>query len=177
MEGVRSILGSLVEGVPQDVWESAVGPGQNPIGFTAWHVPSIQDWAINTWMRNTPTVRSRPDWEAKGMMTSFLPIGMGLQGAQEVARATKPEDVLAYADAVLEEARSLLASMTTEKFDELPQNMLHLRDSRYEAPGYLADVSDMYEQRYWRLFLGACTGHCRGHLGELELALSLVKGR
>ncbi len=177
MEAVRGGLGGLVEAVTQSEWESAAAPGHNPIGFTAWHVPSIQDWALNTWMRNAPTVRSRPEWEAKGMMTSFLPVGMGLAAAQEVARATKPEDVLAYADAVLAEARVLLNSMTAEKFDEIPPNKLHFADSRYDAPGYLADVSDMYEQRYWRLFLGACTGHCRGHLGELELGLELVRGR
>jgi hypothetical protein len=178
MESVRDILGGLVEGVTHDEWVGAAAPGLNPVGFTAWHVPSIQDWAINTWMRNRPTVRERPEWTSKGMMTSFLPIGVGLDGAQAIAAGTEPADVLAYADAVLEEARRFLGTFSPSGFDELPPNRGHLADQRYaSAPGYMADVGGMFEQRYWRVFAGACTAHCRGHLGELENALAVLRAR
>ncbi len=176
MEGVRGALGGLLDGVTPGDWTAAAAPGQNPIGFTAWHVPSIQDWAINTWMRNQPTVRSRPEWAAKGMSESFLPIGMDVEVAQAIARATEPAGVLTYADAVLEEARSYLATFKADDFDRLPPNKAHFADARYDHPGYRAEVDDMYEQPFWRVFAGACTGHCRGHIGELELALALVRG-
>lgn len=175
MEGVRSALGGLIEGVTSTEWNSVAALGQNPIGFTAWHVPSIQDWAINTWMRNQPTVRSRPEWVAKGMSESFLPIGMDLDTATAIALVAEPAHVLAYADAVLEEARTYLASFKAEGFDQLPPNRAHLADSRYNHAGYRAEVADMYEQPFWRVFAGACTGHCRGHIGEMELALALVR--
>jgi hypothetical protein len=177
MEGVRGALESVLTGVTREEWVSAVSPGQNPVGFTAWHVPSIQDWAMNTWMRDLPTVRSRPEWQAKGMLASFLPFGMGEDVAVDVARATKPEDVLAYADAVLEDARVMLAALPANRFEDVPDNRAHLRDGRYEATGYKDEIADMFEQPYWRLFAGACTGHCRGHLGELELSLALMRAR
>jgi hypothetical protein len=176
MEGVRSALGGLLDGVTQEEWLAVPAPGMNPVGFTAWHVPSIQDWALNTWMRNRPTIRSRPEWAAKGMSETFLPIGMDLEAAHAIARATTASGVLAYTDAVLEEARAYLATFTPEDFDRLPPNQAHLADERYQHPGYLAEVDDMYEQPFWRVFAGACTGHCRGHIGELELALAVVRG-
>lgn len=177
MEGVRSALGGLLGSVTREEWLAAPAEGQNPVGFTAWHVPSIQDWAICTWMRDMETVRSRPEWTAKGMSVTFLPIGMGLEVAHDIARATRPDDVLAYADAVLAEATEMLASFTLARFDELPPNRDHFRDARYEVPGYLADLDGMFEQPYWRVFAGACTGHCRGHIGELELALAVIRRR
>lgn len=176
MEGVRGALGGVLDGITAEEWTAAAAPGQNPVGFTAWHVPSIQDWALNTWMRNLPTIRSRPEWTAKGMSETLLPIGMGLEAAHAIARATRPSDVLAYADAALEEARAYLATFTPEDFDRLPPNQAHLVDERFQHPGYLGEVEDMYEQPFWRVFAGACTGHCRGHIGELELALAVVRG-
>lgn len=176
MEGIRSALGGLLDGVTETEWTAAAAPSQNPIGFTAWHVPSIQDWAMNTWMRNQPTVRSRAEWAAKGMSESFLPIGMDIEVAHAIARATKPADVLAYADAVLEEGRAYLATFKPEDFDGRPPNKAHLADPHYDHPGYRAEIDDMYEQPFWRVFAGACTGHCRGHIGELELALAVVRG-
>lgn len=177
MEGVRSLLGGLLEGVTREEWLAAPAPGQNPIGFTAWHVPSIQDWAIHTWMQNGEPLRARPEWREKGMMTSFLPIGIGLAGAQEIAGATTPVDVLAYADAVLDAATTFVTGLPAEAFETVPASRLHLSDERYQAAEYLDEVSDMYEQPYWRLFAGACTGHCRGHLGEMELGLAILRGR
>jgi hypothetical protein len=175
LEGVRGALGGLIEGVTVEEWTSAPAPGQNPIGFTAWHVPSIQDWAMNTWMRNRPTVRSRPEWAAKGLDLCFLPFGMPVETTFEVARATAPADVLAYADVVLEEARALLATLTPEMFDTVPDNRAHLADSRFNAAAYQEEIAGMFAQPYWRLFAGAFTGHCRGHIGELELALAVVR--
>ncbi|MEO8538815.1 MAG: DinB family protein, partial [bacterium] len=137
MEDVRSGLGGVLEGVTAAEWVSAPAPGQNPIGFTAWHLPSIQDWALHTWMRNIDPVRMRPEWVAKGMSQSFLPIGMGLDDAFAIARATRPEDVIAYADAVLDAAREFLATFKPDDFDRLPPNRDHLVDSRYNYPGYL----------------------------------------
>lgn len=175
MEGVRSALGGVLAEVSPQEWVTSPQPGQNPVGFTAWHVPSIQDWAINTWMRNLEPIRLRPEWRAKGMAASFLPIGMDMDTAFDVARATRPDDVLAYADAVLDDARGYLATFSVEEFDAIPPNRAHLADVRYQQEGYLQDVEDMYEQPFWRLFAGACTGHCRGHIGELELSLALIR--
>jgi hypothetical protein len=175
MEGVRSLLGNVLGDVSEAEWLAAPGPGQNPIGFTAWHVPSIQDWALHTWMQNVEPVRARPEWRQRDMMTSFLPVGMGLEVAHKVAAATKPADVLAYAGAVLESAQAFVGTLSPEQLDSLPPNRLHLADARYAAPGYLDEVGDMFEQPYWRLFAGACTGHCRGHLGEIELGLAILR--
>ena len=177
IEGIHSLLGGLLSDVTAEEWIASPAPGQNPIGFNAWHLPSIQDWAIHTWMQGVEPVRARPEWRDRGMMTTFLPIGMGSDAAQQIARARQPADVLAYADAVLEAARSFVGSLSPAQFDEIPPNRLHLADARYAAPGYRADTDDMYEQPYWRLFAGACTGHCRGHLGEMDMGLQLLRQR
>jgi hypothetical protein len=111
-------------------------------------------------------------------MATFLPIGMSMEDARAIARATEPADVLAYADAVLNEARAFLATCSPGRFDEVPPNREHLSDARYrDSAGYMRDVNDMFEQGYWRVFAGACTGHCRGHIGELELGLAIIRGR
>jgi hypothetical protein len=174
MESVRSILGELVAGASDEDWVASPGAGTNPIGFTAWHIPAVQDWAIHTWMRNLEPIRARPEWQAKGFMTSFVPFGMPVEKAQTIARATRPEDVVAYASAVLASAAEFLPTLTPEQFDGIPPNRAHLVDARYEVPAYMEEIDDMYAQPFWRVFAGACTGHCRGHLGELELALATL---
>jgi hypothetical protein len=77
----------------------------------------------------------------------------------------------------LEAARSFVLALSPEQFDQIPPNKLHLADRRYEAPGYRDDTGDMHEYPYWRLFAGACTGHCRGHLAELDMGLAVIRGR
>jgi hypothetical protein len=111
MEGVRFLLGAVLADVSLTEWTAAPAAGQNPIGFTAWHVPSIQDWAIRTWMQNIEPLRGRPEWREKGMMTSFLPFGMDIEVARKVAAATAPGDVLNYADAILDEPRAFLGAL------------------------------------------------------------------
>ncbi len=175
LETVNGRLRSVVSDVSREEWEWAPGPGLNPLGFDAWHVAAIQDWAINTWMRNLPTVRSRPEWDAKGMNASFLPFGMPLETTFEVARATNPQDVVAYADAVLKEVIAFIGGLEPGQFDALPDNRAHLADSRYDVPDYMEEIGGMYEQRYWRVLAGACTAHCNRHIGELELMLAILR--
>lgn len=177
IESVQTLLAGLLANVTPEEWVTAPAPGHNPIGFNAWHLASIQDWTINTFMRNLPDIRSRPEWEAKGMMTSFLPFGMSLETAFEVARATKPADVVAYHQAVIEEARAYLPALAPDAFDQVPPTRDHLADNRYNEAPYLDQISGMCDLPSWRLFASACIGHTRGHLGEMDLALALIGAR
>lgn len=176
MQNVNTALQSLATEISPDEWLWRPGPGQNLIGFTVLHVPCTQDWAINTWMRNVDDVRQRPEWAAKMAASQAAPFGMSLPDADEMARTVTPADALAYSDAVLDEAVAWLQSLSDEDLDHVPETHAHQqRRAAYRAPGYVKEIDGMRDQQYWRLLSGACIGHCRGHLGELELALQLKR--
>ena len=173
---VTAGLQSLATEISPDEWLCRPGPGQNLVGFTVLHIPCTQDWAINTWMRNLDDVRQRPEWAAKLAASQAAPFGMSLAEADEMARAVTPADALAYSDAVLEETVAWLQSLSDDDLENVPETHAHQqRRTAYRSPGYVEEIEGMREQQYWRLLSGACVGHCRGHLGELELALQLKR--
>ncbi|MEO8168456.1 MAG: hypothetical protein ABI623_09425, partial [bacterium] len=61
-------------------WVARPYAGANLLGFTAWHVPAVQDWALHTWMRGLPELRGRPDLaDRPGINPPFAPFGMSLE--------------------------------------------------------------------------------------------------
>ena len=169
LAGITSILHEVAGDLTTEEWLSRPAPGQNLTGFTLWHIPTTQDWTIQTWIRNVSEVRERPDWAGRGgLNVSRLAFGLTLAEADAVAHATNPADLLAYADAVLAENLPWLETLTEAALDQAPDNRAHLgRHPAYQSPGYRAEVDDMWDQPVWRLLAGACIGHCREHLGEV----------
>jgi hypothetical protein len=175
----HALFTATVKGIGPSEWTARPDPGGNVLGFTAWHVPAVQDWALHTWMRGLPELRGSAALRTlPGIDPPFAPFGMSLDAADAIAAAVAPNDVLAYADAVLEAASRLLDTLTEAALDAVPNTREHgTRLPRHQTPGYLAEVDDMYDLPVWRLLAGPCFGHVREHVGEMRLALQILRAR
>ncbi|HEX6030196.1 MAG TPA: DinB family protein [Tepidiformaceae bacterium] len=174
LQMVNLLLRNLCSGITEEEWLWRPARGENLIGWTLWHVPAVQDWAVHTWIQNVEEVRQRPEWAPRVAGRQLLAFGMTPEEADEVARLTRPADVVAYSDAVLEAATGWLSRLAPDDFDAIPENRSHQdRDAAYRSPGYLEEADTMREQAIWRLLSGACVGHCRGHLGEVDVLLNM----
>jgi hypothetical protein len=99
---------------------------------------------------------------------------MTSEEADEVARLTRPPDVVAYSDAVLEVATEWLGRLGADDLHAIPENRSHQdRDPAYRSPGYVEEIDTMRVQPIWSLLSGTCIGHCRGHLGEVDVLINM----
>ena len=157
-------------------WTFRPAPGENLLGFTLWHVPTCQDWTVQTWVRNAPEVRDREAWGRwAGFERLGMAFGISLAEADAVARSTSADAVLAYADAVLAESIDWLATVTDSDLDRVPDNRAHrARRPAYRTPEYEAEVRTMWSQALAEV-LSLDIGHGRTHLGEAGLVKVLAR--
>jgi hypothetical protein len=47
----------------------------------------------------------------------------------------------------------------------------------YQTEGYHTEMSGLYQQPTWTLFMRPCIGHIHRHLGELQLAKALLRAQ
>jgi len=173
IEGIARMLGDLLKDVTREEWRSRPWDGQNLFGFTAWHIPASQDWVIHVALQGLPMLSAEPEWTGRGMAISRIPWGMSADQADAVALATKPADVAAYAAAVAERARAFLRFVAPDALDIVPPEG---HRTEYDAtPGYVAEIDEFRGWPAWRFFASPATGHCRGHLGELDLFKRYVR--
>ena len=172
-----NLLRAFVAGLAPQEWRARPAPSANTIGFTVWHLTAVQDWAIKTWISGGLGTNLAPEWAARGMATAPAPFGMSLAEADAVAAAATPADVLEYADAVYAQSIAWLDSVDASFFDGMPpDSRAHLPlHPVYSTEGYREEVDPMFAYPVWRLVSGACYGHARGHLGELDLALQIIR--
>lgn len=179
LTGVHGMYREVVETIAPDEWTARAHPGANSLGFLAWHMPAVRDWAVHVWCLGVPEVRvSTPAGARPGINPPHPPFGMSLAEADAIARAASRDDVLAYADAVNAATMSYLDTLTEGDLDTVPDTRAHsARVTAYHIPGYLEEVSDMYDFPIWRTLGGPCYGHSRGHLGEMLAALEALRAR
>lgn len=171
---VNGRLHALAKRVTQEEWFWRPGEDENLVGFTLWHIPATQDWGLRTWLRNMDDLRQAPEWRELLAADTFTPFGMPLSEADAVAKKTSVSDVLAYADAVMEEFTGWVGSLTDEELDHLPETHRHQeRHPAYRGAAYVEEIEGMRKQRSWRLISGACLGHPMRHLGEVETLLGM----
>jgi DinB superfamily len=177
--GVHGLFTSTLKQIAPGEWAARPDPGANIIAFTAWHVPAVQDWALHTWMRGLPELRTGSDMAGRaGINPPLAPFGMSLEEADGIAAALAPTDVLAYAAAVQAAAMDLLDGLSEPDLDTIPDTRAHgTRLPQHRTPGYLAEVDDMYDMPVWRMLAGPCFGHAREHVGELRANLTLMRAR
>lgn len=158
-------------------WTARPNAGANLIGFTAWHVPAVMDWALQTWMRGLPELRSNSSLASRpGVNPPFAPFGMSAEDADAIAAAVSQADVLAYADAVHAAATQLLDGLDDAALERVPDTRAHgTRLPQHQTAGYLAEVDNMYDLPVWRLLGGPCFGHAREHVGEIRANLQALR--
>ncbi len=173
LTGATNMMKALLADVTEAEWRSRPAPGQNLFGFTAWHMPATQDWALRVALRGLPMLGSRAEWASRGLGLCPIPFGMPAAEADAVAMATTPADVLAYAGAVLEDALAVLSTLDAAALDAIPPASYRLSHS--DVPAYREVTANMEGWPAWRLFASPSTGHVRGHLGELDLVKAMLR--
>ena len=175
--GVYGLYTSTLQTIAPGEWAAPADSGANPVGFSAWHVPAVMDWALHTWMRGLPELRTHGDLASRpGLNPPFAAFGMSVDEAAGIAAAIAPSDALAYADAVYAAAMQLLDGLDDAQLDRVPNTRAHgTRLAQHQTPGYLAEVDDMYDLPVWRLLGGPCFGHAREHIGEIRANLAALR--
>jgi hypothetical protein len=123
-------------------------------------------------------LRMREPWASRPDINPPLPpFGITLQEADAIALAVAPAVLLEYADAVHSEIGLWLDSLSDADLDERPDIGAHaLRYPSERITGeYLAELSDMADWNIARCLASPCIGHVRGHFGEIDLLLALMK--
>ena len=179
LANLNSVFHSIAGDLTDAEWIARPAPGQNLIGFTIWHMPRTQDMMIQTWIRGIPEVAHGERWS---QWRQFKPLGVGvgisLADADEIAQSVHRGEVMDYADAVHQEFSAWLKQLDDSDLDRLPNPHQHLYGfSEYQTPGFIEEVKNLYDQPIWGLLMRPCIGHIHRHLGELEVAKSILRAR
>jgi hypothetical protein len=174
---IHAIFHGMVEDLTDEEWVTRPAPGQNMLGYTVWHIPRTQDSFVQTWIRGSAEVVQRGRWaDWRSLRRLGIGVGISLDEADEIARSIKRVDVLAYADAVHEEISAWLAERRDSDFDQVFDFRQRLAAfPEYQTPGFVEEVSNLYDQPIWGILMRPCIGHIHRHLGELEVVKSILR--
>lgn len=176
LEGVNARFHAILDDLTDEEWTTRVMPETNLIAFELWHVARSPDWTVFP-LRVLPEIASQDRWASCGTLATP---GFGLQltraQADTLAKGLTRADVGAYADAVTAEVVAWVGTVTEEDLDTIP-DLPAILDA---ATGFTAkgltnpevrkEILENYEGApLWGYLAGACIGHCRGHLAQLEL--------
>lgn len=177
LNGVHRIFHEVAEDLADAEWTLHALPETNVLGFTLWHLPRTQDWAVHTVIRGVPEVIRDPKWSRLGDPEAVgIGVGMTLEEADSLARSVSRADVCAYADAVHNELLAWLATLSDDDLDAIPDIQAHHRDHPiYQTPEMHAEIADLIGAPAWRYLSGPCVGHWRGHFGELEILKQVMR--
>jgi hypothetical protein len=176
---IHALFANIAGDISEEEWRQRPDPGQNRIGFTVWHIPRTQDNFVHGWVQGLPEVLNQPEWSHWAPLRP-LGIGVGITGAEAdgVAVIATREDVLAYEEAVFHALMQWLRSVGDDDLDAIPDVARHLAPfPQYQTLLYLEETDGLRGQPVWNLLMRPCIGHIHRHLGELELAKSLVRSR
>jgi hypothetical protein len=179
LTNINTLFHDIVQDITGEEWLSRAAPGQNRLGFIIWHIPRTQDNVVHLWMRGGHEVFHRPEW-LHWQSTRPYGIGTGITLAQadEVATKVSLTDTLLYADVVHNEILAWLRQHFDEALDVVPTVATHLAlYPEYQTKGYHIEMSGLYNQPTWNLFMRPCIGHIHRHLGELQLAKAMLRGQ
>ena len=178
LSNINSIFQDLVGDLSDREWVSHGVPGQNVLGFTAWHIPRTQDNFVQTWIRGIPELAHADGWKH---WQPFRPFGIGvgatLDQADKIARSIRQADVLAYADAVHREMLDWLRRLDEAELDRVPDTVGHLSAfPEYQTPAYHEQTDDLLKQSMAGILMRPCIGHIHRHLGEMETLKNILRG-
>lgn len=175
-EAVQEVAREVIAVIPDHLWTASAYAGAPPLGFIAWHIAATRDWALQTWIRGLPEVRTQPEFASVNL--PFPPFGMPADDALAVARAASASGVIVYLDAVHLDMSGWLDTLTDADLERVADTRTHgTRLPIHQAPGYPAEVNDMYDLAAWQVLSGACYGHIRGHIGEIETSIAVLRAR
>ncbi len=167
---IPDILAYLIEDLTEAEWLTRQAPNDNMIGFWAWHIPAVEDFIVQAFIRGVPEVRSRPEWSRRTNLDSnTLSFEISLEEADAAARRSQPEAVIAYAEAVYEEVNNWLTSVSDEILMTIPDGRGHINQlEAYKNNTFASELNGILNRPVHDLLLSTCYGHLRSHFGEIE---------
>jgi len=176
LENTRGLCADLIGSMTREEWLKRTHPAGVMLGFDAWHIAATVDWAVQARLRGVPELRTQPPLADRPGINSHIPFGMPAARADEIARATARDDVAAYAAAAYDAA---IAWLDAASDDELTGNVdcfERLTSAPHQRePAYVEEVEWMRGWPTWRILTNPCIGHIRGHLGEMDAALTALR--
>jgi hypothetical protein len=170
IETVTNILDFVVADLTEQEWLTRTVHDENRIGWLAWHIPSIQDFVVQTLIRGVPEVRARPEWQDCAQLdATTLAFGISLEASDAAAQASRPAEVIAYAGAVRDEIVAWLETVTADDFWIVPNGRSHIAQApQYQNATFSDELDTIIDVPIWRLLMSTCYGHLRYHIGEIE---------
>jgi hypothetical protein len=174
---INAVFHGISDDLTDEEWVKRPTPGQNLIAYMVWHMPRTQDTFVQTWIRGKAEVVHRGRWiDWQPLKRLGIGVGISLDEADEIARTVHRMDVLEYADAVHQEIIAWLGESDESDLDRIPDVRQRLATfPEYQTPGFIEEVSNLYDQPIWGLLMRPCIGHIHRHLGELEFVKSGVR--
>jgi len=175
LRAAHGVIRGAVADIPPSEWSAGPFRQANPPGFLAWHMVATQDWALPTWLRGLPDVRSR--LPLPGIDPMHGPFGMTAAEAAAIARGVTPAAIGEYADAVLASGLEWLRTLAPADLDAVPESRAHVQHvpAAHKTDSYLAEIAGMFDFPVWRIASGPCFGHVRAHAGEIQTMLAMVR--
>lgn len=177
LANVNAVLHGLADDLTDEEWLARIAPGQNRLGYVAWHMPRTQDFFVQRWIRGLDEVAHGDRWTHwQSLKQTGIGVGISLDEADEIALTVKRADVLEYADAVLREISAWLEHCDEGELDRMPDPRQRLSAfPEYQTTGFVEEVSDLYDLPVWGVLMRPCIGHIHRHLGELEAAKNILR--
>ncbi len=180
MDVVHGMLARLIEGMRPDELTARPAPGLNLPGYTLWHMAATPDWVVHVVLRGIPEVRTQERWtQNPGINPPLPPFGCTSAQADGVAHAVTRDDLLAYARDVQTATHAWLVTLTDADLDRVPDLATNARRYPVEriTPDYLAEIADQTAWNTARFLASPCIGHLRGHAGEIDVHLELLRAK
>ncbi len=173
---VKLIHGRLsgIASATTEEWLARPLPGENRVGFMAWHMVATRDWLAQTMLKGVRPIGWDAPFASTGVASCEIPFGMSLEEADAIAEATNPADVVAYSAAVTKELLGWLDSADDAQLAVPSATAATHWDlsRRYADPGYKEEMAreDMAKWPVWQLFSRPALLHCANHLTEIDVA-------
>lgn len=177
LTNLHVLLHDIVGDISAAEWLDRAAPGQNRIGFTIWHMPRTQDNIVQLWIRGEREVMHGVEWAKWHALRPYgIGTGISFDEAEAVATQVNLTETLAYADAVHAEIMGWLRQCSDEDLDHVPDVAAHLAPyPEYQLAEYQRQLGILFNQPTWSLLMRPCIGHLHRHLGELQLAKTLLR--
>src|SRR5947209_5067993 len=115
---LNGLYHEIADDLTESEWTARVFDGSNLLGFTLWHLPRTQDWAVQTAVRGVPEVIASTRWSGQGgLQTPGIGAGVTIEEADAIAATVSLPDVVAYADAVHRTVLEWLGSLEDADLD------------------------------------------------------------
>ncbi len=176
---IHGRLSGVAAATPEE-WLARPLPGENRVGFMAWHMVATRDWLARSMLQGARPIAWDAPFAGTGIATCEIPFGMSLEEADAIAEATTPGEVVAYSAAVTGELLHWLNAADDARLAAPSASAASHWDlsRRYAEAGYHEEIDreDMTMWPVWQLFSRPALLHCANHLTEIDVARKAVKG-